>query len=79
MKHDLKEEIAEFVAEVVQVTARDGVGHLIGLLDRVGRDGGEGLFAVPGAAAGLAQARHDGEKALDGCGSARCLRAHGRP
>src|SRR6266849_4343245 len=39
-------------------------GHLIGLLDGVGSDGGEALLAVPGTAAlGIAQPRHDVEQA----------------
>ena len=43
-----------------EIALLDGVGHLIGLLDRVGRDGGECLLHVPGAAADrVAQAGHD--------------------
>ena len=51
MEHDLELEIAELVGERVHVVARDRVGDLIGFLDRVGRDGREGLDAVPFAAA----------------------------
>ena len=60
---DLEQEIAQLVLEVVQIAARDGVGHLIGFLQRIGRDGLEGLLQVPGAAAaGRAQRRHDLEQ-----------------
>ena len=35
----LEQEIAQLVLEVVEITARDLVGNLVGLLDGVGRDG----------------------------------------
>ena len=55
---DLEQKVAQLVLEVVEIAARDGVGHLVGFLQRIGRDGAEGLFEVPGtAAAGRAQAR----------------------
>ena len=38
VEHDLELQIAELVGERVHVVARDGVGDLIGFLDRVGRD-----------------------------------------
>ena len=48
------------------VLALDRVGDLVGLLDRVGRDGGEGLLDVPGAAAlGIAQPAHHREQPVD--------------
>ena len=47
---DLQQEIAEFVAEIVEIAARDGIGDLIGFLDGVGRDRRKILFEVPGAA-----------------------------
>ncbi len=54
---DLQQQVAKLVLEVGEVAARDGVGHLIGFLERIGRDGAEGLFEVPRtAAAGRAQA-----------------------
>ena len=56
----LQQKVAELVLQVGQVATLDGVGHLIGLLDGVGGDGGEGLLEVPRAAAvGVAQAGHD--------------------
>ncbi len=39
MKHHLQQEIAELVTQIVEITARDGVGDFMGFLDRVGRDG----------------------------------------
>ena len=64
MIHHLQQEIAELVAEIVEIAARDGVGDLIGFLDGVGRDGRKILLEVPRAAAvGRAQRRHDLEQA----------------
>ena len=60
VKDDLQQEVAELVAQVVEIAARDGVGDLVGFLDRVGRDGREILLEVPRAAgSGRAQRRHD--------------------
>ena len=43
-----------------EIAARDRVGHLVGLFERVGRDGREVLLEIPRAAgAGRAQRRHD--------------------
>ena len=57
---DLQQEIAEFLAEIVEIAARDRVGDLIGLLDRVGRDRRKILLEVPRAAGDRrAQRRHD--------------------
>ena len=75
MEHDLELEIAELVGQRVHVVARDGVGDLIGFLDRVGRDGLERLHAFPFAAAHrIAQPAHDRDQALD-----RALRRHRGP
>ena len=42
----------------------DGVGHLVGFLQHIGRQRGMGLFQVPRAASiGIAQASHHGFKA----------------
>ena len=46
----LQQEIAEFVVEIVEIAARDGVGDLIGFLDGVGRDRRKILLEVPRAA-----------------------------
>ena len=48
---DLEQQVAELALEPVPVLARDRVGDLVGLLDRVGGDRGEGLLDVPRAAA----------------------------
>ena len=64
VKHHLQQEIAEFVAQIVEIAARDGVGDLVGFLDGVGRDGRKILLEIPRAAgAGRAQRRHDLEQA----------------
>ena len=60
VEHDLELEIAELVGERVHVIARDRVGDFIGFLDRVGRDGGEGLLTIPFAAVHrIAKPAHD--------------------
>ena len=54
----LQQKIPQLALQLVPGLALDRVGDLVGLLDRVGRDGGEILFDVPGAAGlGVAQAR----------------------
>jgi hypothetical protein len=73
--YHLQEQIAEFVAEIVEVAARDRLGDLIGFLDGVGGDARKILLEVPRAAgAGRAQRRHDIEQTLDVAG-----RGHGTP
>ena len=70
MKHDLKQEVAQFVAEIVEVAARHGIGDFVGLFDRVWRDAGEILLKVPWAAGARgAQRRHDLQQPSD---IARC-------
>ncbi|MCY1242164.1 hypothetical protein D9M72_551090 [compost metagenome] len=65
MEHHLQQQIAEFVAEVVHVAALDGIGNLIGFLDRVGFDRLEGLDDVPGATGfRLPERGHDIEQAF---------------
>ena len=66
MEHHLQQQVAEFVPERGHVRARDRVGHLVGLLDRVGRNAGEVLREIPRAAApGIAQPRHDVDEFTD--------------
>ena len=58
VEDDLQQQVAELVAQVFRVAALDGVGDLVGFLDRVRGDRREGLFEIPGTAAvGIAQAR----------------------
>ncbi len=62
---DLQQQVAQLFLERRQVVALDGVGHLVGFLDRVRRDGPEGLVDVPGAAVlAVAQPGHDGQQPL---------------
>ncbi len=57
---DLQQEIAQFLAEVIEIAARDRVRYLIGLLDRVGRDRRKVLLEVPRTTGHRrAQRRHD--------------------
>jgi len=64
MENDLQQQVAEFVAQVDQVVARDRVGDLISLLQRIGCDRLEILLQIPGAARyRRAQRGHDLQQA----------------
>jgi hypothetical protein len=54
----LEQDVTELVGEVRPVARLDGVHHLVGLLDEVGREALVGLLGVPRAAAGRAQPVH---------------------
>ena len=74
MKDDLQQQVAELLAQIFRRAALDCVGDLVGLFDREGGDGGEGLLDVPGTAGnGIAQRRHDFDKAAN-----VARRLHGR-
>jgi hypothetical protein len=60
VKEDLEEEVAEFFGEFGVVAGVEGVEDFVGFFDEVGAEGGVGLLAVPRAAAGSAEAGHDG-------------------
>lgn len=63
----LEQQVAELGLQLVHIAALDGVGDLIGLLQRIGGDGGEGLLNVPRTAADrVAQPGHDADQAVDG-------------
>ena len=65
----LEQQIAQFDPQLVHVAVLDGVGDLIGFLNRIGSDRLEGLLHVPGTAAvRIAQANHDVLQAVDGVG-----------
>ena len=69
VEHDLEQQVAQLLAQVGEIAAGDGVGHLVGLFERVGRDGRKVLLQVPRAAgAGRPQRRHDLEKPADVAG-----------
>ncbi len=61
----LQHEVAQLLGEFVPVALIDGVEDLVGLFERVGLDGVEGLVAIPRAAAGRAQLRHQLNEALE--------------
>ncbi len=63
-KH-LQQQVAEFARQLGPVAIVDGLEDFVGFFQRVGLDGIEGLFAVPGAAAGCAQALHDRDRAFE--------------
>src|SRR5271170_2641841 len=64
VEDDLQQEIAEFVAQIREIAALDGVGDFIGFLECEGDDRGEGLFKVPRTAGPTGpQRRHDFDQA----------------
>ena len=64
MVDDLQQKVAEFLAQVIGIAARYGIGHLVGFLDCVGSDGREILLDIPRTAGlRLAQRRHDLDQA----------------
>ena len=71
-EHGLQQQVAEFVGEALPVAGVDGVHHFIGFFEEIGLDGVEVLFAIPGAATGGAEARHDFNQTREG-GSGRLL------
>ena len=64
IKQDLQQQIAEFFRQVRPVAALNGVEDFVGFFEGVFADGIEGLLTVPGAAAGSAQAGHNGYRLL---------------
>ena len=66
MEDHLQQQVAEFVPQIREIAALDGVHDLIGFLERVGRNRREILLQIPGAAGpGRAQGRHDLEEPCD--------------
>ena len=66
VEHDLELKVAQLVGETCHVVARDRVGDFVGFLDGVGRDGGEGLDAVPVATRDrIAEVLHDLHKPIE--------------
>src|SRR5581483_3098711 len=48
--HDLQQQVAEFLAQVLEIAALNRIGNLVGLLDGVARNAAEVLLQIPGAA-----------------------------
>lgn len=62
IEEHLQQQVAEFFGEMRKIAALDGVEHLVGFFERVLANGVEALLAIPRAAAGRAQARHNGSR-----------------
>jgi hypothetical protein len=63
VKHDLKQQVTQFLAQRGHVVARDGVGDFVCLLNGIRRDRGEILRQIPFAPTDrIAQPRHDRQK-----------------
>ena len=65
IEEHLQQQVAEFAGEFVPVAIVDGFEDFVGLFQRVGLDGVEGLLAIPGAASRSPQALHDGDCAFE--------------
>lgn len=62
----LQQQVAQFALQIRNIPSINGIGHLVGLLNRVGRDGFKGLFNVPGATGfGVSQAAHNVQQAFN--------------
>jgi hypothetical protein len=63
-KH-LEKEVAEFFGEFGVIGGLEGVEDFVGFFDEISSERGVSLFAIPGAAAGRAEARHDGDESFE--------------
>ena len=60
VEDDLQQQVAQLLAELLDVVVLDCVGDLVGFFERIGRDGAEVLLEIPRApGARRAQRRHD--------------------
>ena len=58
LEDDLQQQVAQLFAVIVDVSGRQRVDHLVGLLDQVGHQRRQGLLAIPGASVGREQPLH---------------------
>src|SRR5262249_39044232 len=69
MINRLKQQIPEFLTEVRNITARDGIGDFVSLLEGIGSNRIEALFEVPWAAGlGRTQRLHYRAECFDAAG-----------
>jgi hypothetical protein len=59
VEEHLEKEVAEFFGHSSIIRGLQGVEDFVGFFDEIGAKGGVSLLAVPGAAIGRAQARHE--------------------
>ena len=64
-KHGFEQEIAELLAQRVEVAAIERVEQLVGFLEHERPQRGERLLAIPRAAVGSAQRAHDVHEAIE--------------
>lgn len=62
VEDDLQQQVAEFLAQGGMVAGLDGVQDFVGFLDQIVAQRPVGLFAVPRATVGAAEALHDLEE-----------------
>ena len=61
----LQEQIPELLTELGRIAVVNGVDHLVGFLEEVGRKGVKGLLAIPRTSPGIAQTIHDGNETIE--------------
>lgn len=60
VKHHLKQQVAQFAAQIVKILTRNRIQYFISFFKRIGRNAGKGLLFIPRAAAfRVSQALHD--------------------
>jgi hypothetical protein len=62
---DLKQKVAQFLAQGGEVRAVERVDDLVALLDQIAAQRRVGLLPVPRASTGLAKAVHDGDEVFE--------------
>jgi hypothetical protein len=66
MKHDLEQQVTQFIAEALNIIALDRIEDLVRFFNRVRRDRLEALLQVPGAAmVRVPELRHNFMQFLD--------------
>jgi hypothetical protein len=66
VKEDLEKEVAQFFGEFGVVGAFKRIENFVSFFDEIGAEGGVSLLAVPRAAAGGTEARHESHELFEG-------------
>src|SRR5260221_10262951 len=77
-ENSLQHEVAEFVGEPRPIAIVDGLQHLISFFEEIRLDGVKALLAIPRAAIGRTQPRHDTDQALESFPSCNWIGGHCR-
>ena len=66
VKKDLEKEVTQFFGEFGVIGAFKCVENFVGFFDEIGAEGGVGLLAVPRAAGGRTETRHESHESFKG-------------